>query len=67
MPEGLDLEMIFSLHDKRVVRKDGTIRVGGKFWKVGRFREQKVGVCFIPGKKFLVVRDGQRLCEYEIG
>lgn len=67
VPCEADLEMIFSLHDKRVVRKDGTILVNGKFWNVGRFREQKVAVCFIPGKKFLVVRGGQRLCEYEIG
>jgi len=67
VPGEADLEMIFSLHDRRTVRKDGTILVNGKFWNVGRFREQTVTVCFIPGKKFLVVRGAQRLCEYEIG
>jgi hypothetical protein len=59
-----DLDMIFSLHYERTVKKDGTISFGSRFWKVGGSPDAKVTVCLIPEVKFLVVQDEQKIGEY---
>ncbi|MDO9575324.1 MAG: hypothetical protein Q7J55_02210 [bacterium] len=34
IPDGMDIDFIFSLHYPRVISKDGTINYKGKSWKV---------------------------------
>jgi len=48
LSEEIDLEYVFSLHYEKKVKKDGTIIFGGRRWKVGKFRKDKVTVCFLP-------------------
>ena len=65
VPDGMDLDFIFSLHYPRVVRKDGTISYKGKFWKVGNEAPGKiVTLCLVPGVKFMVYSENRKIAEY---
>jgi transposase InsO family protein len=66
IPQDKDLDAIFSLQCKRKVKKDGTISYKGRIWKVGRFPEQEVTVCLIPDKKIIVLKDEQKIGEYQL-
>jgi ribosomal protein S4 len=66
IPQDKDLDAIFSLQYKRKVKKDGTISYKGRVWKVGRFPEQEVTVCFIPDKKIIVLKDEQKIGEFHL-
>lgn len=61
-----DLEVIFSLQEDRTVKNDGTISCLARLWKVGQLPGQKVTVCYRPGSKLIVVKEGQRLWEYHL-
>ena len=50
----------------RLVKKDGTISFLSRLWKVGQLPGQKVTVCYRPGSKLIVVKEGQRLWEYHL-
>jgi hypothetical protein len=62
----LDLDEIFSLHETRHVRKDGTITLKGKEYKVGRFPGEEVTVCLIPNVKIMVYKGKDKLGEYHL-
>ncbi|MEA3432789.1 MAG: hypothetical protein U9R01_09035 [candidate division WOR-3 bacterium] len=65
VPDGMDLDFIFSLHYPRVIRKDGTISYKGKSWKVGNETPGKiVTLCFIPGVEFMVYSENRKIAEY---
>lgn len=65
VPDGMDLDFIFSLHYPRVVRKDGTISYKGRFWKVGNVAPGKiVTLCLVPGVKFMVYGENRKIAEY---
>jgi len=55
---------VFSIHDTRRVKKDGTISFKGKEYKVGRFPGQKVTLCIVPEVKIMVYKGKDKLCEY---
>jgi transposase InsO family protein len=61
-----DLSWIFSLHDTRRVRKDGTITFKGKEYKVGRFPGERVTTCLIPHKKLMIYRGADKIREYHL-
>ncbi|MBI2118681.1 MAG: DDE-type integrase/transposase/recombinase [Elusimicrobia bacterium] len=49
IPQGVSLDIAFSLHYPRAVRGDGTISFAGKFWKVPNApRYQKVTIALKP-------------------
>lgn len=58
--------MIFSLQEERTVKNDGTIRFPAHLWKAGQLPGQQVTVCYLPGSKLIVAKDGQRLGEYHL-
>jgi transposase InsO family protein len=58
-----DLDYIFSLQYERTVKKDGTISFQGRRLKIGRFPCQKVTMCLLPGKKIIILKDGQKIYE----
>lgn len=62
----IDLDWVFSLHDTRCVRKDGTIMVKGKEYKVGRHPGQEVTICLIPKLKLMVYKGQEKLGEYHL-
>jgi len=62
----IDLDWVFSLHDTRSVRKDGTIMVKGKEYKVGRFPGQDVTICLIPKMKLMIYKGQTKLGEYHL-
>jgi hypothetical protein len=47
VPWGVSLNTVFSLHYPRLVRRDGTIQLFGKSWKVGEFVGQRVTVAIM--------------------
>lgn len=62
----LDLDEIFSLHETRRVRKDGTVTFRGKQYRVGRFANDDVTVCLIPNEKIMVYKGKDKLAEYHL-
>jgi hypothetical protein len=66
VPWGVSLNTVFSLHYPRLVRRDGTIQLFGKSWKVGEFVGQRVTVAIIPYKKFTILKNGQKIWEYHL-
>ncbi len=61
-----DLEVTFSLHLQRRVKKDGTISFRGKEYRIGRFAGQTVTVCLIPQAKIMIVKDHVKIGEYHL-
>ena len=62
----IDLDWVFSLHDTRCVRKDGTIMVKGKEYKVGRHPGQEVTICLIPKVKLMIYKGQEKLGEFHL-
>lgn len=62
----IDLNRVFSLHDTRRVKKDGTITFKGKEYRVGRFPGEEVTVCLIPETKIMIYKGVDKLCEYHL-
>lgn len=62
----IDLNWVFSLHETRRVKKDGTITFKGREYRVGRFSGEEVTVCLIPSVKIMVFKDTDKLCEYHL-
>lgn len=62
----VDLDMIFSIHLKRTVRKDGTIMFIGKKWPTGCPKGTPVTVCLIPSVKFMVYRDSKKIGDFHL-
>ncbi|MBI5188007.1 MAG: hypothetical protein HZA07_02890 [Nitrospirae bacterium] len=61
-----DLDWVFSIHDVRHVKKDGTISFKGKEYKVSKYSGQEVTVCLIPEVKIMVYKDRDKICEYHL-
>jgi hypothetical protein len=62
----VNLDLVFSLHYERTVKKDGTFSFRGKEYKLRHLAEMRVTVGFIPGQKLLVIKDGQRAAEFPL-
>ncbi len=66
LDEAIDLDWVFSIHDIRRVKKDGTIAFKGKEYKVGRYAGGEVTVCLIPDSKIMIYKGRDKLCEYHL-
>ena len=64
LDDSTDLDMIFSIHLKRTLRKDGTIMFMGKKWAIGCPKDTPVTICLIPSVKFMVYRDYKKIWEF---
>lgn len=64
IPNGIDLDTIFSLHFERTVYNDGTFKYQGKSYKLKQIPSKKITVASIPGKKLMVLKDGQKIWQY---
>ncbi len=62
----IDLDMVFSVHLKRTVRKDGTIMFMGKKWAIGCPKGTSVTICLIPSVKFMVYQDSKKIWEFHL-
>ena len=60
----VDLDLVFSIHYERTVKKDGTFSFRGKEYKLGRFGGEKVTVGLIPKKKIMALKDGHKVGEF---
>ncbi|MDI6793374.1 MAG: hypothetical protein QME81_10995, partial [bacterium] len=64
IPEGTDLDAIFSLHFERTVYNDGTFKYQGKTYKLKQVPGKKITIASIPGKKLMALKDGQKIWQY---
>lgn len=62
----VDLDLVFSLHYGRTVKKDGTFSFRGREFKLNHCAGERVKVCLIPNKKLMVVKDGQKVGEFHL-
>jgi len=62
----IDLDSVFSIHLKRVVRKDGTILFMGKKWRTNCPQNTPITLCLIPNVKFMLYKEGQKLWEVHL-
>ncbi len=62
----VDLDLVFSLHYERTVKKDGTFSFRGREFKLNHCAGERVTVCLIPNKKLMVVKDGQKVGEFHL-
>ena len=62
----LDLDLVFSLHYQRTVKKDGTFSFQGNEYKLRHCAGKRVTVCFIPKKKIIVSWEGEKVGEFPI-
>jgi transposase InsO family protein len=62
----VDLDKVFSIHLKRVVRKDGSIMFMGKKWSIGCPQGTPVTLCLIPNLKFMVYKENKKLWEVHL-
>lgn len=63
---GTNLDLVFSLHYERTVKKDGTFSFRGKEYKLRHLAGMRVTMGLIPGRKLLVIKDGQRAAEFPL-
>lgn len=62
----VDLDLVFSLHYERTVKKDGTFSFRGREFKLSCYAGQRVTVCLIPDKKLMVVKNGRKVGEFHL-
>jgi len=60
----VDLDLVFSLHYERTVKKDGTFSFSGREFKLSHCGGERVTICLIPNKKLMAVKDGQKMGEF---
>ena len=62
----MNLDLVFSLHYQRTVKKDGTFSFQGREYKLRHLASTPITVGLIPGTKLLVIKDGQRVGEFPL-
>jgi len=56
-----NLNVVFALHYKRTVKKDGTFSFKGKEYNLHQCAGRRITVCFIPNKIILALWNGQKV------
>jgi len=64
IPQGLDLDAVFSLHFQRTVNNDGSFKFHSKIYKLGSFPGRKITIGFIPGTKLMAFKNEQKIWQY---
>ncbi|MCX7973827.1 MAG: hypothetical protein N3B16_04930, partial [Candidatus Aminicenantes bacterium] len=59
-----DLDVVFSLHYPRKIKKDGSFSFQGSLYKLKYPVGDSIGVAFIPDKKLMVLKNGQKVAEF---
>ena len=62
----INLDLVFSLHYQRTVKKDGTISFQGKEYKLRQCAGRRVAVCLIPQRKIIVAWEGQKVGDFPL-
>lgn len=60
----MDLDLVFSLHYERKVKKDGTFSFRGRQFRIRHCAGEFIIVGLIPHKKLLVAKDGRKVAEF---
>ena len=60
----VDLDLIFSLHYERKVKKDASFSFRGRQFRLRHCAGKFVTVALIPNKKLLVAKDGLKVAEF---
>ena len=66
LPPDTNLDVVFSLHYSRRVKKDGTFSFLGNIYKLKHLAGTRVTVALIPKQKILVLKDGQKVADFPI-
>lgn len=64
LESSIDLDLIFSLHYERKVKKDGTFSFKGRKFKLRHCAGKFVTFGLIPNRKLLVAKDGHKVAEF---
>lgn len=59
----VNLDLVFSLHYERTVKKDGTFSFNVKIYRLRHLANTKLTMGIIPNQKLLVIK-GQRAADY---
>lgn len=62
----IDLDVVFSLHYPRKVKKDGTFSFQGRQYRLKQLAGDSITIAFMPGQKIMVLKNGQRVAEFLI-
>jgi hypothetical protein len=62
----VDLDLIFSLHYERKVKKDGSFSFRGRQFRLRHCAGQFVTIALIPNRKLLVAKDGHKVAEFSL-
>jgi hypothetical protein len=66
VPEGMDLGLLFAMHQERVVHSDGHVRFLGHPWAVSAPAGSRVTVCWRPEEQLVILWDGHRVGAYTL-
>lgn len=66
IPSGVSLELVFSLHYPRTVKKDGTFSFQGRLFKLKHLAGEKITVAIIPYQKLYVLKNNQKVAEFPL-
>jgi hypothetical protein len=64
LPQGIDLDAIFSLHFERTVYSDGTFKFQGKTYDLRQMPGKKVTIGVIPGYKIMAFKDQKKIWQH---
>ncbi len=62
----INLDLVFSLHYQRSVKKDGTFSFRGKEYKLRQCAGKRVTACLIPKKKILVAWNDKKVGDFPL-
>ena len=62
----VNIDLVFSLHYERAVKKDGSFSFGGREFKLNHCVGERVKVCLIPNKKLMVVKNEKKVGEFHL-
>jgi hypothetical protein len=62
----VNLDLVFSLHTDRTVKKDGTFSFKGRGFKLNHCGGERITICLIPEKKLMAVKNGQKVGEFHL-
>lgn len=66
LPEGLDLALLFAVHQERVVHSDGKIRFLGQPWSVSAPPGSRVTVCWRPDERLVILWNDAPVGAYQL-
>jgi transposase InsO family protein len=62
----VELDKVFSIHLKRVVKKDGSIMFMGKKWFISCPKGTSIVICLLPNVKFMIYKEDKKIWEVHL-